>query len=51
MFEMINDEWEQFKNETHRTTCVKMVMDAHTSFLESITQCLNDGSVVSIISQ
>ncbi|XP_060852229.1 gamma-tubulin complex component 3 homolog [Rhopalosiphum padi] len=45
MFEMINDEWEQFKNETYRATCVKMVMDAHMSFLESITKCLDDGSV------
>jgi len=50
MFEMINDEWEQFKSETHRATCVKTITDAHMSFLESITKCMEDGSVVSKIS-
>ncbi|CAI6343687.1 unnamed protein product [Macrosiphum euphorbiae] len=45
MFEMINDEWEQFKSETHGATSVKTVTDAHMSFLESITKCVNDGSV------
>lgn len=47
MFEMINDEWEQFKSETHRATSVKTVTDAHMSFLESITKCVDDGYVVS----
>lgn len=47
VFEMINDEWEQFKSETHRATSVKTVTDAHVSFLESITKCVNDGFVVS----
>lgn len=50
MFEMINDEWEQFKSETHKATCVKTITDAHMSFLESITKCMEDGSVVSKIS-
>ncbi|KAL4132123.1 hypothetical protein QTP88_009332 [Uroleucon formosanum] len=45
MFEMINDEWEQFKSETHRATSVKTVTDAHMSFLESITKCVDDGCV------
>ncbi|XP_029344397.1 uncharacterized protein LOC115033877 [Acyrthosiphon pisum] len=45
VFEMINDEWEQFKSETHRATSVKTVTDAHMSFLESITRCVNSGSV------
>ncbi|XP_050057726.1 gamma-tubulin complex component 3 homolog isoform X2 [Aphis gossypii] len=45
MFEMIHDEWEQFKSEIHRATCVKTITDAHMSFLESITKCMEDGSV------
>lgn len=46
MFEMINDEWEQFKTETYRATCIKTVTDAHISFLESITKYANNAFVV-----
>ncbi|XP_022162682.1 gamma-tubulin complex component 3 homolog [Myzus persicae] len=45
VFETINDEWEQFKSEIHRATCIKTVTDAHMSFLESITKCVDDGTV------
>jgi uncharacterized protein (UPF0305 family) len=47
IFETINDEWKQFRNETSSVTDIKTVTDAHMSFLESITKYTDESTVVS----
>lgn len=46
IYETINNEWELFENQLYKAINVRTIKDSYTLFLETITNFVDDASVV-----